>query len=147
VTTEMPVPVFRGENLSEKQKADNRHAVHLAWRRHFNNVTLSLINGFYQSWDLHPAQFVARYAAVYSFFLEIADEQGARLKNFVAKATQAMLTGNQFDDAASAQGLLNFFARAHRCGAMTEAEVLQKTGLSPAELESASFAEILELRK
>lgn len=143
VTTEMPVPVTRGENLSEKQMAENRRAVHSAWRKHFNNVTLSLINGFYQSWDLHPAQLAARYAAVYAFFLESADAQAARLKSFIGKATQAMLTGNQFDDAASAQGLLNFFIRAVGCGAMTEADVTEKTDLSPEELKSASFAKIM----
>ena len=146
VTTEMPVPLFRGENLTEKQSVENRRAVHAAWRKHFNNVTHSLINGFYQSWDLHPAQLAARYAAVYAFFLESAETQAARLKNFIGKATRAMMTGNLFDDAASAQGLLNFFIRAVGCGAMTEAEVLQKTDLSPAELKSASFAKILELR-
>ncbi len=146
VTTEMPVPVHRGENLSEKQTAENKRAVQIAWRKHFNNVTSSLINGFYQSWDLHPNQLAARYAAVYAFFLESADEQSTRLKNFVGKATKAMLTGNQFDDAASAQGLLNFFIRAAQCGAMTETEILQKTDLSSAELESASFARILELK-
>ena len=146
VTTEMPVPVTRGENLSEKQKAGNRRAVHAAWRRHFNNVTLSLINGFYQSWDLHPAQMVARYAAVYAFFLESADQSAARLRNFIDKATRAMLTGNQFDDAASAQGLLNFFTRAALCGAMTEAEVIEKTGLSRKEFASASFAQIMQFK-
>jgi hypothetical protein len=144
VTTEMPVPVHRGENLSYKQKSENQRAVRQAWRKHFNNVTYSLINGFYQSWDLHPAQLAARYAAVYAFFLESADEQAARLKSFVGKATQAMLTGNQFDDAASAQGLLNFFIRAAGCGAMTEAEIRQKTDLSSAELKSASFAAFLK---
>ena len=143
VTTEMPVPVHRGENLSAAQKAENTRTVHAAWRKHFNNVTLSLINGFYQSWDLHPAQLAARYAAVYAFFLESADSQALRLKNFVGKATQAMLTGNLFDDAASAQGLLNFFIRAVRCGAMTEAEVTQKTDLSSAEFKSASFVKIM----
>ncbi len=147
VTTEMPVPIFRGENLSEKQKSENKRAVHQAWRKHFNNVTCSLINGFYQSWDLHPAQLAARYAAVYAFFLESADEQATRLKNFIGKATQAMMTGNLFDDAASAQGLLNFFIRAAQCGAMTEPEILQKTGLSSAELKSASFASILKLKR
>jgi citrate lyase beta subunit len=147
VTTEMPVPIHRGANLTEKQRKENRRTVHLAWRKHFNNVTLSLINGFYQSWDLHPAQLVARYAAVYAFFLETADEQAARLKSFVGKATQAMLTGNLFDDAASAQGILNFFIRAIECGAMTESEALQKTDLSSAELKSASFTKIMEFRK
>jgi citrate lyase beta subunit len=147
VTTEMPVPVFRGENLTSDQMAENRRAVQRAWRKHFNNVTLSLINGFYQSWDLHPAQIVARYAAVYSFFLESADMQGARLKNFIGKATQAMLTGNQFDDAASAQGLLNFFIRALDCRAMSETEITEKTGLTAEEIKSASFAKIMESRK
>jgi hypothetical protein len=147
VTTEIPVPVHRGAQLSAGQKSENERAVHRAWRKHFNNVTQSLINGFYQSWDLHPAQLAARYAAVYAFFLESADEQASRLKNFVGQATRAMLTGNQFDDAASAQGLLNFFIRAIGCGSMPEAEVLQKTGLSAEELKSASFVQIMEGRR
>ena len=146
VTTEMPVPVHRSAELSEKQKTENKRAVHLTWRKHFNNVTSSLINGFYQSWDLHPNQLAARYAALFAFFLESADEQSARLKNFIGKATRAMLTGNKFDDAATAQGLLNFFIRAHGCGAISEEEALQKTDLSSAELKSASFIQIMENR-
>ena len=145
VTTEMPVAIHRGENLSERQKEENKRAVQLAWRKHFNNVTHSLTNGFYQSWDLHPAQLAARYAAIYAFFLESADAQSARLKGFIGKATQAMLTGNQFDDDASAQGLLNFFLHAKNCGAMSEAEILQKTDLTSEELESASFGKIMKL--
>lgn len=146
VTTEMPVPIHKGENLSEKQLKENVFAVQKAWRAHFNNVTHSLINGFYQSWDLHPAQLVARYAAVYAFYLESADIQAKRLKGFIEKAAQANMTGNTFDDAASAQGLLNFFIRALNCGAMNEIEILQKTGLSVGELRSASFAKIMKER-
>jgi len=147
VTTEMPVPVYRGENLSEKQFAENKRAVHKAWRGHFNNVTHSLINGFYQSWDLHPAQFPARYAAVYAFFLQSKDSSAERLKSFLHKATQAALTGNQFDDAASAQGLLNYFLRAANCGAMSEAEILETTNLSIEDLRSASFVKIMANRR
>ncbi len=147
VTTEMPVPIHRGADLSPGQASENRRAVQSAWRKHFNNVTHSLINGFYQSWDLHPAQLVARYAALYGFFLESADAQAARLKNFVGKATQAMMTGNLFDDAASAQGLLNFFLRAASCGAMTFEEIKNKTGLSESDLRSASFVKIMESRE
>ncbi len=147
VTIEMPVPIHRAESLSIIQIAENRAAVHDGWRRHFNNVTKSLINGFYQSWDLHPAQLVARYAALYAFFLESSDAQAARLRGFVGKATQAMMTGNLFDDAASAQGLLNFFLRAVRCGAMTAAEAIEKTGLSEDELRSASFVKIMDNRR
>lgn len=146
VTTEMPVPVHKGENLNEQQLKENTFAVQKAWRAHFNNVTHSLINGFYQSWDLHPAQLVARYAAVYAFYLESADIQSKRLKGFMDKATQANMTGNTFDDAASAQGLLNFFIRALNCGALNKSEISAKTGLNIDELNSASFAKIMERR-
>lgn len=144
VTTEMPVPVHKGDNLTEAQLKENNFNIHKAWRKHFKNVTNSQINGFYQSWDLHPAQLVARYAAVYSFFLESKDVQAARLKSFIEKATQANLTGNTFDDAASAQGLLNFFTRALNCGALEEAEILDLTGLSAKSLRSGSFMKIME---
>ena len=146
VTTEMPIPIYKGENLTKAQQTENVRAVHKAWRTHFNNVNFSLINGFYQSWDLHPAQLAARYAAVYSFFLEAEDSQTRRLKNFVGRAAQATLTGNIFDDAASAEGLLNFFRRAINCGALTESEVSADTNLSADELKSASFIEIMSGR-
>ncbi len=147
VTTEMPVYVHRGENLTHQQFAENKMAIHKAWGEHFKNVTRSLINGFYQSWDLHPAQLPARYAAVFAFFLESKDSSAKRLKGFLNKAAQASLTGNQFDDAASAQGLLNFFRRAESCGALTRKEILEATNLSLEELWTGSFAEILENRK
>ncbi|HEX8638297.1 MAG TPA: aldolase/citrate lyase family protein [Pyrinomonadaceae bacterium] len=144
VTIELPVPIHKGESLSEHERRENKRAVQAAWRKHFNNVTNSLINGFYQSWDLHPAQIPARYAAVYAFFLTSSDAQSKRLKGFIEKATQANLTGNTFDDAASAQGLLNFFLRGLNCGAMTEAEITEKTGLKASDLQAASFAKIVE---
>jgi hypothetical protein len=147
VTTEMPIPIYRGENLTKTQIEENKRAVKNGWRKHYNNVTNSLINGFYQSWDLHPAQLVARYAAVCAFFLESKDAQAKRLRGFLEKATQARLTENQFDDAASAQGLLNFFIRAVNCGAMSENEILNETGLSLEELNSASFVKIMESRR
>lgn len=147
VTTEMPVAVHKGADLTNAQIRENVRAVHKAWRAHFNNVNFSLTNGFYQSWDLHPAQLVTRYAAVYSFFLESKDAQGKRLRGFIEKATQASLTGNTFDDAASAQGLINFFSRALNCGALTEAEVSEASGLAKDELNTASFFQIMADRR
>jgi hypothetical protein len=144
VTNEMPVAVHKADDLTKEQTRENASVVRVAWRRHFNNVTNSLINGFYQSWDLHPNQLPARYAAVYAFFLESAPEQGKRLKGFIERATQANLTGNVFDDAASAQGLLNFFAWAASCGVMSEAEILEATDLTVEELNSGSFIEIMD---
>lgn len=147
VTTDMPLAIHKGENLSEKLRVQNVRAIHSAWRKHFNNVTHSLIDGFYQSWDLHPAQLVARYAAVYAFFLDAKDEQSKRLKGFIEKATRAATTGNVFDDAASAQGLLNFFLQAMNCGAIEKEEILNITNLSESELRSASFLQIMENRR
>src|SRR5205814_748495 len=77
----------------------------------------SLVGGFYQGWDLHPAQLPTRYVAVYAFFLESLDAASERLRNFVGKAAKATLVGDVFDDAATGQGLLNYFLRAINCGA------------------------------
>ena len=140
VTTELPVPVHRGENLSEGQISENRRAVHHGWRVHFENVTRSMSAGFYQSWDLHPNQLPARYAAVYSFFLYNCDAQARRLKGFIEKATQASLSGSTFDDAASAQGVLNFFRRALDSKALTANEVEAATGLDGARITSLDFS-------
>ena len=55
--------------------------VHRAWKIHFDDVTHSLVNGFYQGWDLHPAQLPTRYAAVYAFFQSAKPAATARLRN------------------------------------------------------------------
>ncbi|HLS01287.1 MAG TPA: aldolase, partial [Beutenbergiaceae bacterium] len=39
-----------------------------AWALHGRLVTRSLQRGFYQGWDLHPAQLPSRYAATFAFF-------------------------------------------------------------------------------
>ena len=130
VTTQMPVAVHRKETLSEAEKAENKRTVHSGWLKHFQNVSASMANGFYQSWDLHPNQLVARYAAVYAFFLSEMDANAQRLRNYSEKSTQATLTGNTFDDAASVAGLMNFFERGVGCGAFSEAEVKAATGIA-----------------
>ncbi|MGH8912572.1 MAG: DUF6986 family protein, partial [Acidimicrobiia bacterium] len=122
-------------------------SVHGAWRLHYTHVRHSLMHAIYQGWDLHPAQLPSRYAAVYSFFVEGLDEAGERLTNFVDQAAKATLMGDVFDDAATGQGLLNYFLRAINCGAITEAEALARTGLNLDELHSRSFVSILETRR
>ena len=123
-----------------------RDVVHRAWRLHYEHVRHSLVTGFYQGWDLHPAQLPTRYAAVYSFFLEGLEAASDRLRNFVQKAAQATLVGDVFDDAATGQGLLNYFLRAMNCGAITEQEAVEKSGLTLDELRSKSFVKILQSR-
>jgi len=149
-TTVMPVPIHRvakGETLSPDQERDNTASVHAAWKLHFDDIRHSLAGGFYQGWDLHPAQLVTRYAALYSFFLEGIDAAGVRLSNFVSKAAQATLVGDVFDDAATGQGLLNFFLRGINSGAITEDEALRMTGLTADEFRSRSFVRIMKGRK
>jgi citrate lyase beta subunit len=149
-TNVMPVGAHRAEPggppLTQAQQLENRAAVHHAWQLHFADVRSSLRNGYYQGWDLHPAQLVTRYAAVYSFFLEGLDQASLRLRSFVEKAAQATLVGDVFDDAATGQGLLNYFLRGTGCGAITLEEA-KASGLTLEELQSRSFLKILQGRR
>lgn len=145
-TNTMPIGPHRGDNLSKEQMEENRTVVHRAWRKGYDHIRHSLWNGFYQGWDLNPAQFPMRYAAVFAFFLESYDDAVERLKTFVEKAARATLIGDVFDDAATGQGLLNYFLRALNSGAITEGEVLA-TGLTLDEIRGRSFKKILENRK
>ena len=149
-TNIMPVAPNRaaeGAELTAEQREENRRVVHRAWKLHYDHIQHSLTNAYYQGWDLHPAQLPTRYAAVYAFFLDSLDQASERLRNFVAKAAQATLVGDVFDDAATGQGLLNYFLRAINCGAITEAEAQQLTTLTLPELRSGSFVKILNNRQ
>jgi hypothetical protein len=150
-TNIMPVAPHRfsegGTQLTAEQISENREVVHRAWKLHYDHVQHSLENAYYQGWDLHPAQLPTRYAAVYAFFLESLDAASERLKNFVEKAAKATLVGDVFDDAATGQGLLNYFLRAINCGALTEEEAVERSGLTIAELRSGSFVKILNNRQ
>ena len=80
-------------------------------------------------------------------FLEGLDAAAERLSNFVGKAAQATLVGEVFDDAATGQGLLNYFLRAINCGAVSEADAARRTGLTLEELRGRSFLRILQARR
>ena len=150
-TNIMPVAPHRAtegaQALTPEQIAENQAVVHRAWRLHFDHIRHSLTNAYYQGWDLHPAQLPTRYAAVYAFFLESLEAASERLSNFVEKAAKATLVGDVFDDAATGQGLLNYFLRAINCGAITEAEALKLSSLTLEELRSGSFVKILKNRQ
>jgi citrate lyase beta subunit len=143
-TTILPIPRYRGADVTEAQKASNRETMQRAWKLHYRNVRHALHNGFFLGWDLHPAQLPSRYAALYSFFLEGLDSASERLKNFIASAAQATRVGDVFDDAATGQGLLNYFLRAVSCGAIPESDVPTLAGLTIEQLRTASFAQILK---
>ncbi len=149
-TNIMPIAPHRakeGAPLTDAQVAENRASVHRAWKIAYDDVMHSLTNGYYQGWDLHPAQLPVRYGALFTFFLSGLDSASHRLKSFIDKAAQATLLGDVFDDAATGQGLLNYFLRAINCGAITQDECEQKTGLTKGELRSRSFVKILDGRR
>ena len=151
MTNVLPVPVHRPDStglpLATWQVQENMDVVHRSWRLHYQNVRQSLLDGFYQGCDVHPAQFPTRYAAVYAFFLEGMEAAGSRLRKFLAKEAQATRSGAVMDAIATGQGLLNFFLRALSCAAVTEDEAVRHSGLSMEELRSRSFRTILERRK
>ncbi|MCB0741547.1 MAG: phosphoenolpyruvate kinase, partial [Chitinophagaceae bacterium] len=145
-TNVMPVAPHREKKLTAAQKKENRNAVHNAWKIGYGHTMHSLINGFYQGWDLNPAQLPMRYAATYTFFLSSIEDATHRLKLFVERAAISTLTGDIFDDAATGQGLLNFFLKAMNCGAITEEEATA-TGLTVEEIRTRSFYKILQGRR
>jgi citrate lyase beta subunit len=78
-----------------------------AWRLHFEDVRHSLVSGFYHGWDLHPAQLVTRYVAVYGFFRE---------------CLESPVVGNVLEDPAARGVRAGLIRRALECGAITQAE-------------------------
>ena len=138
-TNILPIPPNRGSALSDSQQSENRAVVHRAWKLHYQHVRDALYNGFYQGWDLHPAQLPIRYAAVHSFFLEGLELASERMRNFIRMSAQATMVGDVFDDAATGQGLRNYFQRAVSCGAIPESDIPALTGLTVEQLRSARF--------
>jgi len=138
--------IFLSDGATNVMPIGQRSAIHAAWKLQYEHIRDSLVRGFYQGWDMHPAQVPIRYAAMYAFFHEGLDAAGTRLRNFVDKAAQATLVGDVFDDAATGQGLLNYFLRAQNCGAISEDEATKLSGLTQDELRGRSFVKILNAR-
>jgi citrate lyase beta subunit len=106
-------------------------AVHAAWRLHARLVRRSLERGYWQGWDLHPAQLPTRYLATYAFFREGLPAAAARLWAYVGRTG-----GGVLDEPATAQALAGFVARGLDCGALTEAEVVNRAGLDRAAIDA-----------
>lgn len=126
-------------------------AVHAAWRLHYADVRRSLEGGFYQGWDLHPAQLATRFAANFGFFLEGKRAAAERLRAALESGTAVGAAAGApsaavLDDPATGQALLSFFLRGKNCGAFSETDAAQ-AGVSPEELALGSFAAILERRR
>jgi hypothetical protein len=85
---------------------------------HARLVRRALHRGFYQGWDLHPAQLVTRYAATYAFFRAAVPAAAARLVAYLDRAD-----GGVLDEPATARALAGVLLRGLECGAVDEAEV------------------------
>jgi citrate lyase beta subunit len=109
----------------------SRDEVISAWRLHARLVRRSLERGYYQGWDLHPAQLVSRYAATYAFYREGLPAAAARLRAHASRAASGQ------EEPATVRALADFLARGVDCGAVAEAEISDQTGLSPDQLRSA----------
>jgi citrate lyase beta subunit len=103
--------------------------VRAGWRLHARLVRRSLERGFYQGWDLHPAQLPSRYAAVYAFYREGLHGAADRLRAYVGRTDSGFM-----DEPATAVALAGFVLRGVDCGAVNEAEVDTLTGLDLARL-------------
>ena len=99
-------------------------AVHAAWRLHAGLVRRSLVRGYWQGWDMHPAQLPTRYLATYAFFREGLPAAASRLRAYVERTASGVL-----DEPATAQALAGFVARGLDCGAVDATEVQALTGL------------------
>jgi citrate lyase beta subunit len=101
-----------------------RDEVTAAWGLHARLVRRSLERGFYQGWDLHPAQLASRYAATFGFFREGLPAAAARMRAYVERTPGRML-----EEPATARALAGYLGRGLDCGAITEPELAALTGL------------------
>jgi citrate lyase beta subunit len=93
-------------------------AVQAAWRLHARLVRRSLERGFYQGWDLHPAQLPTRYAATYGFFRSGCQATVDRLAGYLERRSTGVL-----DEPATGRALAGFLLRGLDCGALDAGEV------------------------
>ena len=91
-------------------------AVHAAWILHARLVRRSLERGFYQGWDLHPAQLPTRFAATYAFFADGVDAAAIRLRRYLDRRS-----GGIADEPATARALAGYLLRGLDCGALDDA--------------------------
>jgi hypothetical protein len=104
-------------------------AVRRGWALHARLVRRSLERGFYQGWDLHPAQLPTRFGATYSFYRDAAPIAVDRLTRYLerrAAGVERAGAGGQpaiLDEPATARALARFLLRGIDCGALDEHEV------------------------
>jgi citrate lyase beta subunit len=122
--------VFLSDGSTNVLPVGDHESVLSAWRLHARLVRRSLERGFYQGWDLHPAQLSSRYAATYAFYREGLPTAASRLHAYVHGGDSGYL-----DEPATAAALAAFVVRGVECGAVDPAEVDNLVGVDQAQLE------------
>jgi len=107
----------------------SRGDVVAAWEQHSRLVRRALERGFYQGWDLHPAQLASRYAATYGFFVAGLPRACERLRSYAGTARTGTL-----EEPATARALAGFLLRGLDCDAISEPEISERCGLGRAAL-------------
>jgi hypothetical protein len=108
-----------------------RDEVAAAWADHLRLVRRSLARGYYQGWDLHPAQLPTRFAATFAFYRDGWQAAAGRLSTYVGRRESGVL-----DEPATARALADFLLRGIDCGALTTDEVGAATGLDTRALRT-----------
>ncbi|MDQ2791191.1 MAG: aldolase [Pseudonocardiales bacterium] len=109
--------------------------VRAAWALHARLVRRSLERGFYQGWDLHPAQLPTRFAATFGFYRSGLSDAAGRLLAYRERRCLGVL-----DEPATAKALARFLLRAVECGAAELGEVSAQAGVTPTELTDFAAA-------
>jgi citrate lyase beta subunit len=99
--------------------------VRRGWALHLRLVRRSLERGFYQGWDLHPAQLPTRYAATYAFYRDGFAAAADRLHRYATRAEGGIL-----DEPATARALADFLVRGLECGALQGDDVHRVSGMT-----------------
>jgi citrate lyase beta subunit len=131
--------VFVSDGSTNVLPVGDDAAVRRGWSLHARLVRRSLERGYYQGWDLHPAQLPTRYAATYGFYREGFAGAAARLKVYLgqqdsASGGQARQKTQFLDEPATAVALAGFVLRGLECGAVTEAELASDIGVETTRL-------------
>ena len=108
------------------------------WANHLRLVRRSLERGFYQGWDLHPAQLPTRYAANFAFFRSGLEPAVERLRAYASKS-RVRPTLQRAGPSTRARSSTSrrqhvrwrhFLLRGLDCGALSDAEVVTASGLN-----------------
>ena len=106
------------DGSTNKLPVGDRDTVLAGWAEHHRLVRRGLERGYYQGWDLHPAQLPTRYAATYAFYREGLAPALDRLEAYAGRDE----SGTIVDEPATARALARYVLRGLDCGAVELAE-------------------------